>query len=277
MIKKHLGSIFRNSYSIFLTAIILSACTESQDSATLSEEDEPATPPSNVSGSYLDMDCSEKAGSIFCLVRQPGYVIPVFDQSIFGTTPPDMEIYLVPELNANMMEYTKQEKLISRISKDSTSEWGFNVSLTDPTYLNELAKFLVENEDNQNMGLVFTLDNFQYSPSGGSEARKYAVLDRCLLGFFLNEWINPNDVDGDKQVTAVPVEISVALGLGAFAEKLFDKSCSDRVDESLKNPDKKPLMDTFNLQFGALFEDYLRLKGVSREEIEALRIKINDL
>ena len=51
----------------------------------------------------------------------------------------------------------------------------------------ELGRFILTNSTNENMGIVITLDDDDYAPGSGSDARKYSVLDRSLLGYYLNQ------------------------------------------------------------------------------------------
>jgi hypothetical protein len=259
---------------VFLASFALVSCGGKLDESDLRSSDDfddaDLTQPSNVSGSFMDFECDAISGNVACIVRHDGYSLPLGDSRILGSTKPTMVAYLVEDITAgSMSDFEKNTEIQAETVIDDSSDWGFSLNLSNSDYLLDLYNFVDSNQNNDNMGFVFSIDSSEYSPSGGSSERKYAVLDKCLFGYFLDEWIN-GDPDGNQQVTAIPSDAIAAFGGAALADKLYDQECIDKISATIKDKGEGRYMDDFNKGMTELFIDYLLLRGVGEEEFDAV-------
>ena len=258
----------------FGSALLLLSCsTDTSLSDLRSDEDfgdEEVSVPSNISGSFMDFECESIQGNVACLVRHEGYSLPLGDERLFGQNPPSLVAYLVEDLTAGGMEEYEKSTSINAGSRidDNNPAWGFQIYFYDeqnpfgsaPAVLS-LYNFIQANKDNENLGVVFSLNSSNYAPESGT--RKYAVLDKCLLGYYLDEWVNPNP-ENEGQVTAVPVEIGFDSGiqLEEIAESLYDETCQQDVRTMLNDNTEGRYMDTFSDGMTEIMYDYFATKGI---------------
>ena len=114
------------------------------------------------------------------------------------------------------------------------------------------------------MGLIITLAKKDYLPGGDSSKRKYAPLNKCLLGHYISEW---KEISADeKQIGSVPTSLIDLVLADEIMDSLYAQRCKDQFLRSNSGPN--PAMTEFNDGLGKLITHALILKGMTEDIID---------
>lgn len=269
-------------------AFLISSCSGNQDiderstiSSTSSTADENTWSglddedivniPSETTGSYIDFECAALKGNIACTVRRGGLIVPLWDSQLLGSSPPSFQAYLSSNIETLNLDGSESEpSILVSVTLDPESEWGLQLSFAEGAEQSAftLGAFVVSEAENPQMGFGITIASDSYSPT--SAARKFAVLDKCLLGYYLHEWLYPSEGFEDVTVSNLPASLSDLLIGGGIYEKVYDPQCRDYIESTIKDGNTGNYMSEFNAQMGELILDYFDQIGVSPERLDEI-------
>lgn len=226
-------------------------------------EDDDLSAPSNVSGSFMDFECLNVKGNVACIARHDGYSVPLGDMRLFGSTPPKLVGYLVEDITSGNLSNFETKTAINVNSKvNDASKWGFSLDFSDSSSALTVGLFAESNKSNPNMGIVLTIDGSIYSPEGVTANRKYAVLDKCLFGYYLDEWANPDPLYADVTVSEIPSDGMTAILGGSFLDLMYDQTCKDKMTALVSSDGGSGPMKNFSEELTKIIIDYFLTKNI---------------
>lgn len=198
------------SFILALILSILGSCSEDLSNIRTDDSfsDEEATVPGNVAGSFLT-SCAAEFGTIGCTVKHVSSDT-VLRPSDYGYEP-QYAMYLTKNLFEDTPEELEKEGAF-KIEGDSSPIGGSNAtiafSIIDPKFVIEglYGDYRLSKDEKRdfNVGYQFTYDPADYNPD---YPKKFARLDRCLLGVMMDSWLNDEN-SSFLEVDLTPAEFS---------------------------------------------------------------------
>ena len=241
--------------ALILSAGLLVSCGSKKTKVV---KDEEVTPPANISGSFMDLTCDAISGNVACIVRHKGKTLPLGDKRLLGENPPGFVAYMVEDIDALAIDESKSLKWDTYL--DDKSPWGLQLSLNSSSITTKAIEFVQANKQNKKMGLALTFDAKHYFPEGDLSKRKFAILDSCLLGHYLNEWIRQPDKFRDDTVREVPLGMSETILAAAVLDDIYTSECKAKVESTH--------MDAFNKGVADVVTDYFKHKKIDQKLLD---------
>lgn len=235
---------------IFLAMVILPltiSCTDSQiqinKRTSGADHSDDASPPEEVLGASIEIECGLENMGIGCLMRRDGFHL---DLSKLPKTP-DFELYLMESAPASEMivsDVSADMKILSFESAPSNNKWGAIIKPSSDGDKIGLYGFLYSNLSNPDMGIGIALK----SSLGGQ--RRIAKISQCAMVSYLVEWgANNNTQASTKQVTAIPTDLGTVLSSDGLIKQALDVAKVKCEDKGALKSDKLAFQTAMKLAF----------------------------
>jgi hypothetical protein len=178
---------------LIIPAVLLWACNDVLDNNNLRSDsdfqDEEFSPPANTTGSFLSSCNMEGSGSVACNVNSPSGKKIIFQDYSLS---PRYDLWVTTDVTTATPESLtsdNKKKYTGDVTSDSL-EATFIFSFADLSgFLNDVfiggERFDEDEIFQKKIGNILTFTTEDYAPK---TLKQYLVINRCLMGVFLDSW-----------------------------------------------------------------------------------------